>query len=144
MSDLLVVHSRSNSNQKPFWWFILIHLSDIKNRLVLIYLILIITFMYTMWKDYGKVKSLQVCLLSFSGIVSVPAPVKPKVLSNNFIQILEWSPGKGTQPGTVYNMNIGWVDNENTYTESFSNLQNLFCSSCSSTQTWLRPTMQSV
>ncbi|XP_060785125.1 interleukin-10 receptor subunit beta-like isoform X2 [Neoarius graeffei] len=41
------------------------------------------------------------------GTVSVPAPVEAEVLSNNFIQILQWSPGKGTQPGTVYNVNVG-------------------------------------
>ncbi|MCI4378060.1 hypothetical protein PGIGA_G00211380 [Pangasianodon gigas] len=46
-------------------------------------------------------------VLNTQGIVSVPAPVNVKVLSNNFIHILQWSPGKGTQPGTVYNVNVG-------------------------------------
>ncbi|MCJ8732186.1 hypothetical protein PDJAM_G00208340 [Pangasius djambal] len=46
-------------------------------------------------------------VLNTQAIVSVPAPVNAKVLSNNFIHILQWSPGKGTQPGTVYNVNVG-------------------------------------
>ncbi|KAF5903288.1 interleukin-20 receptor subunit alpha-like isoform X1 [Clarias magur] len=42
----------------------------------------------------------------FPGSVSVPKP-DAKVVSNNFIHILQWSPGKGTQPGTVYNVKVG-------------------------------------
>ncbi|KAI5628534.1 cytokine receptor family member b1 [Silurus asotus] len=47
-----------------------------------------------------------VLLLSFSAFASVPVPTNLKVSSKNFIHILEWSPGNGTQPGTVYNVKI--------------------------------------
>ncbi|KAI5107493.1 cytokine receptor family member b1 [Silurus meridionalis] len=47
-----------------------------------------------------------VLLLSFSAFASVPVPANYKVSSKNFIHILEWSPGNGTQPGTVYNVKI--------------------------------------
>nr|UOI84936.1 cytokine receptor family member b1 [Ictalurus punctatus] len=45
-------------------------------------------------------------VIDSQGIVLVPAPVNVDVLSNNFIHILRWSPGNGTQPGTVYNVNV--------------------------------------
>lgn len=63
-----------------------------------------VTLMCTSYETtIGKSSSFY---LSFSGIVLVPAPVNVDVLSNNFIHILRWSPGNGTQPGTVYNVNV--------------------------------------
>ncbi|GAA6099327.1 cytokine receptor family member b1 isoform X1 [Tachysurus ichikawai] len=46
-------------------------------------------------------------VLDCEGAVLVPAPVNAHVMSNNFIHILQWSPGKGTQPGTVYEVKVG-------------------------------------
>ncbi|KAF4086710.1 hypothetical protein AMELA_G00087430 [Ameiurus melas] len=46
-------------------------------------------------------------VIDSQGIVLVPAPVNVEVLSNNFIHILQWSPGNGTQPGTIYKVKVG-------------------------------------
>ncbi|KAF7709864.1 uncharacterized protein LOC124380595 [Silurus meridionalis] len=45
-------------------------------------------------------------VLHSRAFASVPVPANYKVSSKNFIHILEWSPGNGTQPGTVYNVKI--------------------------------------
>ncbi|XP_027008313.1 cytokine receptor family member b1 isoform X2 [Tachysurus fulvidraco] len=50
---------------------------------------------------------LFVYLLVLDSEGAVPAPVNAHVMSNNFIHILQWSPGKGTQPGTVYEVKVG-------------------------------------
>ncbi|KAK2850401.1 hypothetical protein Q7C36_009184 [Tachysurus vachellii] len=50
---------------------------------------------------------LFVYLLVLDSEGAVPAPVNAHVVSNNFIHILHWSPGKGTQPGTVYKVKVG-------------------------------------
>ncbi|XP_058248479.1 uncharacterized protein LOC131354626 isoform X2 [Hemibagrus wyckioides] len=66
----------------------------------------ILSLLYVCWLLLESEASRFACC-SFSGTVSVPAPASPKVLSNNFVHILQWSPGNGTQPGTVYNVMVG-------------------------------------
>ncbi|XP_053353225.1 uncharacterized protein LOC128524605 isoform X1 [Clarias gariepinus] len=48
-------------------------------------------------------------VLDSKGSVLVPEPEDVKIVSNNFIHILQWSPRKGTQTGTVYKVEV-WYD----------------------------------